>query len=210
MSDTPASDVVLVKGGTVYDGSGQRPGLRADVLVRDGIVAQIGLDLTAPSDATVVDATGRWVTPGFVDLHTHYDAEIEMAPALGESVRHGITSVLVGSCGLSFAIGTAEDLADQFCRVEGVPRDTVLPLLEKVKDWEDPAGYLRHLDELPLGPNVTALFGHSAVRSAVMGLGRSVDEAARPTARELAEMTDHLNDALDAGYLGMSFNTLPW
>ncbi|MEO6627312.1 MAG: amidohydrolase family protein, partial [Aquihabitans sp.] len=114
------------------------------------------------------------------------------------------------SCGLSFAIGTAEDLADQFCRVEGVPRDTVLPLLGKVKDWEDPAGYLRHLDELPLGPNVTALFGHSAVRSAVMGLGRSVDEAARPTAREMAEMTDHLNDALDAGYLGMSFNTLPW
>lgn len=209
MTHTQA-DVVLVKGGTVYDGSGRRPGLRADVLVRDGIVAQIGLDLTAPAGATVIDATDRWVTPGFIDLHTHYDAEIEIAPELGESVRHGVTSVLVGSCGLSFAIGTPEDLADQFCRVEGVPRDTVLPLLEKVKDWEDPAGYLRHLDELPLGPNVTALFGHSAVRSAVMGLGRSVDEAARPTARELAEMTDHLNDALDAGYLGMSFNTLPW
>ena len=201
---------VLIVGGTVFDGSGQRPGLRADVLVRDGIVAQIGIDLAAPEGATVVDATGRWVTPGFVDLHTHYDAEIEIAPALGESVRHGVTSVLVGSCGLSFAMGTPEDLADQFCRVEAVPYDTVLPLLEKVKDWETPAEYLDHLDSLPLGPNVTAMFGHSAVRVAVMGLGRSVDDDVTPTGAELAEMTDHLTDALDAGYLGMSFNTLPW
>ena len=159
---------------------------------------------------TVVDATGKWVTPGFIDLHTHYDAEIEMAPALTESVRHGVTTVLVGSCGLSFAMGSAEDLADQFCRVEGVPRDTVLPLLEKVKDWEDPAGYLRHLDELPLGPNVTAMFGHSAVRASVMGLGRSVDADAKATQHELDEMRRHLDDARDAGYLGMSCNTVPW
>jgi len=201
---------ILIRGGTVFDGSGQRPGLRADVLVRDGIVAQIGLDLPAPDGAEVIDATGMWVTPGFVDLHTHYDAEIEIAPALGESVRHGVTSVLVGSCGLSFAMGTPEDLADQFCRVEAVPYDTVLPLLEKVKDWETPAQYLDHLDALPLGPNVTALFGHSAVRVAVMGLHRAVDEDARATDAELAEMTRHLQSALDAGYLGMSFNTLPW
>ncbi|MCU1498867.1 MAG: N-acyl-D-glutamate amidohydrolase [Acidimicrobiales bacterium] len=201
---------VLIRGGTVFDGSGQRAGLRADVLVRDGIVSQIGLDLVAPEGATLVDASGKWVTPGFVDLHTHYDAEIEIAPALGESVRHGVTSILVGSCGLSFAMGTPEDLADQFCRVEAVPYETVLPLLEKVKDWETPAEYLDHLDGLPLGPNVTAMFGHSAVRASVMGLGRSVDDQARPTAAELAEMTRHLDDALDAGYLGMSFNTLPW
>ncbi len=201
---------ILIRGGTVFDGSGQRPGLVADVLVRDGVVAQIGLDLPAPDDATVVDAAGKWVTPGFIDLHTHYDAEIEMAPALTESVRHGVTTVLVGSCGLSFAMGTPEDLADQFCRVEGVPRDTVLPLLEKVKDWEDPAGYLDHLDSLPLGPNVTAMFGHSAVRAAVMGLGRSVDPKAKATEHELSEMTRHLTDALDHGYLGMSINTLPW
>ncbi|MEZ5204510.1 MAG: amidohydrolase family protein [Acidimicrobiales bacterium] len=204
------SPPVLIRGGTVFDGSGQRPGLRADVLVRDGIVAQIGLDLAAPEGSEVIDATGRWVTPGFVDLHTHYDAEIEIAPALGESVRHGVTSVLVGSCGLSFAMGTPEDLADQFCRVEAVPYDTVLPLLEKVKDWETPAEYLDHLEHLPLGPNVTALFGHSAVRASVMGLGRAVDEHERPSDAELDEMARHLRDALDAGYLGMSFNTLPW
>jgi N-acyl-D-aspartate/D-glutamate deacylase len=121
-----------------------------------------------------------------------------------------VTTVLVGSCGLSFAMGTAEDLADQFCRVEAVPRDTVLPLLEKIKDWDTPAEYLQHLDRLPLGPNVTAMFGHSAVRAAVLGLGRSVDDSVRPTRREQDEMDRHLDDALDAGYLGMSFNTLPW
>lgn len=207
---TAGDPAVLIAGGTVFDGSGQRPGIVADVLVRDGIVAQIGLDLTPPKGAVVIDAVGKWVTPGFIDLHTHYDAELEIAPALTESVRHGVTSVLVGSCGLSFAIGTAEDLADQFCRVEAVPRDVVLPLLEKIKDWEGPVEYLDHLDSLPLGPNVTALFGHSAVRAAVMGLGRSVDESVKPTRSELAQMTAHLHDALDAGYLGMSFNTLPW
>lgn len=204
------SPPVLVRGGTVFDGSGARPGLRADVLVRDGVVAQLGVDLPVPEGATVVDATGRWVTPGFIDLHTHYDAELEIDPAVRESVRHGVTTVLVGSCGLSFALGTPEDLADQFCRVEGVPRDEVLPLLEKVKDWDGPASYLEHLDGLPLGPNVTALFGHSAVRAAVMGLGRSVDASVKPTGAELAAMVDHLEAALDAGYLGLSVNTLPW
>ena len=72
---------VLLRGGTVFDGSGQRPGIVADVLIRDGIVAQIGLDLPVPDGATVIEADGKWVTPGFIDLHTHYDAEIEMAPA---------------------------------------------------------------------------------------------------------------------------------
>ena len=201
---------LVIRGGTVFDGSGQRPGIVADVLVRDGIVAQIGIDLVAPDDAAVVDATGQWVTPGFIDLHTHYDAEVEIAPELGESVRHGITTVLVGSCGLSFAMGTPEDLADQFCRVEAVPRDAVLPLLEKIKDWDGPVEYLDHLEASPLGPNVTAFFGHSAVRVSVMGLERAVDEKARPTAAEQATMEQHLRDALDAGYLGMSFNTLPW
>lgn len=207
---TAPAQTVLVRGGTVFDGSGTRPGVRADVLVRGGTVAQLGVDLPVPEGATVIDATGKWVTPGFIDLHTHYDAELEIDPGIRESVRHGVTTVLVGSCGLSFVMGSAEDLADQFCRVEGVPRRDVLPLLEKVKDWDGPASYLNHLERLPLGPNVTALFGHSAVRAAVMGLGRSVDAGVTPSEAELATMVHHLEDALDVGYLGMSVNTLPW
>jgi len=182
-------DTVLLSG-TVHDGSGGPPTV-CDLAIRDGRIAAIGA-LASASSAEIIDVAGLAVSPGFIDLHTHYDAEIEIDPALSESVRHGVTTVLVGSCGLSFAMGPAEDLADQFCRVEGVPRDTVLPLLEKVKDWEDPAGYLHHLDDLPLGTNVTAMFGHSAVRAAVMGLGRSVDPKAKATEAELVEMTRHL------------------
>ncbi len=199
----------VIRGGLVFDGSGSE-GVLADVEVVDGTVRAIGADLAVPADAEVVDATGCWVTPGFIDLHTHYDAELEFDPSLSESVRHGVTTVLIGSCGLSFAVGDPEDLADMFCRVEGVPRSDVLPMLRKLKDWETPGEYLRHLDDLPLGPNVCSFLGHSALRAHVMGLGRSLDEEERPSAAEMARMVVMLDEALDAGYLGLSINTLPW
>jgi len=199
----------LITGGTVFDGSGA-DGRRADVLVEDGVVRRIVADLEVPDGAEVIDAAGCWVTPGFVDLHTHYDAEIEFSPDLTESVRHGITTVLVGSCGLSFAVGEPEDLADMFCRVEGIPRADVLPMLRQVVEWDSPAGYLDHLEELPLGPNVVSLLGHSAIRAHVMGFGRSVDDRVVPTGGEVATMRRMVADALDAGYLGLSINTLPW
>jgi N-acyl-D-aspartate/D-glutamate deacylase len=204
------SEPVLVRGGTVYDGLGN-PALARDVLVRGGVVeALLQPGEPGPDDARLVDAHGCWVTPGFIDLHTHYDAELELAPALGESLRHGVTTVVLGSCGLSMAVGDPIDLADMFCRVEGIPRATVKPLLERIKSWDGPAAYYEHLSSLPLGPNVAALLGHSAIRAAAMGLGRSLDASVRPTAAELARMQALLVEALDAGYLGLSINTLPW
>ncbi|WP_423980976.1 amidohydrolase family protein [Ilumatobacter sp.] len=131
----------------------------------------------------VVDAAGCWVTPGFVDLHTHYDADVEVHPQLSESLRHGVTTALIGSCGLSLVVGEPEDLAEPFCRVEGIPRDTVLPLLEKIVDWTSPAEYVDHLRSLPLGPNIVGMLGHSTARSHVMGLGRSLEPCSRPRAR---------------------------
>ncbi len=199
----------LIRSGLVLDGTGTE-GRRMDVLVRDGRVAALGIGLDAPEGAQVIDAEGCWVTPGFIDLHTHYDAELELDPALGESVRHGVTTVLIGSCGLSFAVGEPEDLADMFCRVEGVPRTEVLPLLERIQDWDDPKGYLDHLDRLPLGPNVCSFLGHSALRAHVMGLGRSLSADEQPSEAELERMADMLTEALDVGYLGLSINTLPW
>ena len=201
---------MLIRGGVVIDGTGADDGRVMDLLVDDGIVRAAGIDLEAPAGADVIDATGCWVTPGFIDLHTHYDAELEIEPALSESVRHGVTTVLVGSCGLSFAVGEPEDLADMFCRVEGVPRDQVLPLLERIKDWKTPPEYLDHLDELPLGPNVCSFLGHSAIRAHVMGLGRSLDDDVEASAAELDEMALMVDEAIDAGYLGLSINTLPW
>ena len=199
----------LIRSGLVLDGTGTE-GRRMDVLVRDGRVAALGIGLDAPEGARVIDAEGCWVTPGFIDLHTHYDAELELDPALGESVRHGVTTVLIGSCGLSFAVGEPEDPADMFCRVEGVPRTEVLPLLERIQDWDDPKGYLDHLDRLPLGPNVCSFLGHSALRAHVMGLGRSLSADEQPSEAELERMADMLTEALDVGYLGLSINTLPW
>jgi N-acyl-D-aspartate/D-glutamate deacylase len=180
-------------------------------LVDAGTIAAIEPPGTPfPAHAEPIDASEAWVTPGFIDVHTHYDAEVELAPALGESVRHGVTTIVLGSCGLSLAVGEPADLADMFCRVEGIPRTTVLPLLERIKDWRTPAQYLEHLERLPLGPHVANLLGHSTIRAHAMGLGRSLDASVRPTADEMGRMERLVDEALDAGYLGLSINTLPW
>ncbi len=205
----PAPRPLLLRQPTVFDGTGA-PGRVADVLVRDGRVEAVAPGLRAPRDAEEQDATGLWLTPGFIDIHTHYDAELELAPALGESLRHGVTTVLVGSCGLGMAAGRPVDLADMFCRVEGIPRSVVLPLLEARKDWTGPAGYFDHLDGLALGPNVCALLGHSTIRAAAMGIDRALSDGLRPTEAELQGMEALLQEALEAGYLGLSINTLPW
>lgn len=202
---------IVIRNGTVFDGLGGAP-IEQDVLIRDGrVAALLDRDESSALEGCVeLDAGGCWVTPGFIDLHTHYDAELELAPALDESVRHGVTTVVIGSCGLSMAVGEPVDLADMFCRVEGIPRSTVKPLLERVKDWDGPASYFEHLGKLPLGPNVAALLGHSAIRAAAMGLGRSLDASVRASDDELARMRAWVEEALDVGYLGLSINTLPW
>ena len=200
---------ILIRGGRVFDGSGG-PGRDQDILIQSGQIAAIAPGIEVSPDAETVDASGCWVTPGFIDNHTHYDAELEVSPALAESVRHGVTTVTIGSCGLGMALGQPEELADMFCRVEGIPRSVVKPLLERVKDWDTPSGYLAHLGALPLGPNVAVLLGHSTIRAAVLGLGRSLDRRVRPSAAELGRMGKLLEDALESGYLGLSINTLRW
>ncbi len=200
----------VIRGGTVYDGTGAAP-RKADVLIDDaGVVAEIGPNIEAPENAEVIDAAGCWVTPGFIDLHTHYDAELELHPALSESLRHGVTTALIGSCGLSLVVGDPEDMADTFCRVEGIPHDLVLPLLQDVVDWKTPAEYVDHLRSLPLGPNIVGMIGHSTVRSHVMGLGRSLDRSVQPDDSEMAAMSQLVEDSVEAGLLGLSVNLLPW
>lgn len=200
----------VIRGGHVIDGTGS-PGRDADVLIGDdGRVTSVGPALDVPEGAEVVDATGCWVTPGFIDIHTHYDAELEVHPQLSESLRHGVTTALIGSCGLSLVVGDPEDLADTFCRVEGIPRDIVLPLLREVVDWSSPAEYVEHLRGLPLGPNLVGLVGHSTIRAHVMGLGRSLERSVRPDDGELDGMGRLVEESMDAGLLGLSINLLPW
>ncbi len=142
---------------------------------------------TISSAATeTVDATGLWIMPGFVDVHTHYDIELEIAPGLSESVRHGVTTVIIGNCSLSIAIGSPAMLADMFQRVETLPAELIRKWLASSVSWRSPRDYLDHRRELPLGPNVAPLFGHSALRAHVMTLERSLKE--RAAAAELEEM----------------------
>ena len=198
---------VVIEGGLVFDGTGA-PGLRANVGIADGKVAAID---GAPMPATRrIDARGAWVMPGFVDVHTHYDAELLAAPSLTESIRHGVTTVTVGSCSISTILSEPEDCSDLFTRVESVPREQVLPLLRERKRWSTPRDYVDFLTQHPLGPNVTAFLGHSDLRTRVLGLGRAVDPRVRPSRDELAAMERWLEEALDCGLLGLSTMTNPW
>ena len=199
----------VIRGGLFFDGSGA-PGAIRNVGIVDGKVAAISESRLDETGARVIDAAGKWVMPGFVDLHTHYDAELVAAPSLSESIRHGVTTVAVGSCSISAVLSEAEDCSDLFTRVESVPREHVLPLFRKKKTWTTPAEYVDFLSGHPLGPNVVSFLGHSDLRTRVMGLDRAVDPKARPTKKEMAEMKRHLNDALDAGFLGLSSMTNPW
>ncbi|MEZ4236188.1 MAG: amidohydrolase family protein [Myxococcota bacterium] len=199
----------VIRNGLVLDGTGAPP-READVLLVDGRIAELGEVPLVPVGTAEIDARGCWVTPGFLDNHTHYDAEVALAPGLGESVRHGVTSVVLGSCSLSFVAAAPEDCADLFTRVESVPRDHVLPMLREVKRWSDPAGWRAWIDGHPIGPNVATYLGHSDIRAAVLGLSPSVDAAVRPDAAALERLGALLDQALDCGFLGLSEMTNPW
>ncbi len=195
---------LIIRNGLWFDGLGSAPQVRT-LGIRDGVVADIvsgELDETACPE--VIDAAGKWVVPGFIDVHTHYDAEVLLDPGLRESVRHGVTTVLLGNCSLSTVYAGAEDAADLFSRVEAVPRKFVLDALESKKNWSTPAEYVRTLDELPLGPNVSSMLGHSDLRTAVLGLDRATTDGVVPTEAELEKMAAMLDEGLEAGLLGMS------
>jgi N-acyl-D-aspartate/D-glutamate deacylase len=197
---------LVIKNALFFDGLAT-PAVRRDVGVRDGCIAAIVANITEAARETV-DATGLWIAPGFVDIHTHYDIELEIAPGLVESVRHGVTTVVMGNCSLSLAIGSADQLANVFERVETLPRVLIQKWLHASLSWQTPGEYVAHLNQLPIGPNVAALFGHSALRAHVMGLERSLKESA--TDAELEEMRRIAAAAIDAGLLGISIDMVPW
>ncbi len=198
---------VIIRDGLWFDGTGNPPHTRT-LGIRDGVVATVADPSDGPLDETgcpeVIDAAGKWIVPGFIDVHTHYDAEVLLDPGLRESVRHGVTTVLLGNCSLSTVYANSEDAADLFSRVEAVPREYVYDALNAGRTWSTAAEYIEAIDALPLGPNVGSLLGHSDLRAAVMGLERATDATVRPTDAEVEKMAALLDEALDAGVLGMS------
>jgi N-acyl-D-aspartate/D-glutamate deacylase len=190
---------VSITGGSVVDGTGA-PAMRADVGIRDGRIVAIG-DLDEPARERI-DADGLMLAPGFVDPHTHYDAQLFWDPTASPSSLHGVTTVIGGNCGFSLApLGTAED-ADYIRRMMAVVEGMSLEALEQGIDW-DWSGFGEYLDRLEggIGVNAGFLVGHCALRRGVMGAAAVEREA---TPEELRDMEALLHASLDAGGLGFS------
>lgn len=198
----------IIRNGRWFDGTGAPSAVRT-IGIRDGHVVAISPEPLDETDCPqVIDATGKWVLPGMLDIHTHYDVEVLNGPSLSESLRHGVTTAMLGSCSLSTVHVGGVDAGDLFGRVEAIPRDQVIAAVDDNKTWTDCDGYVAALESLPLGPNLAAFIGHSDMRTAVMGLDRATRKDERPTAAEQARMEQMLKEALDAGFVGMSSQQL--
>ncbi len=198
----------IIRNGRWFDGTGAPSAVR-NIGIRDGHVVAISPEFLDETDCPqVIDAAGKWVLPGMLDIHTHYDVEVLNGPSLSESLRHGVTTAMLGSCSLSTVHVGGVDAGDLFGRVEAIPRDQVIAAVDDNKTWTDCDGYVTALESLPLGPNLAAFIGHSDMRTAVMGLDRATRKDERPTAAEQARMEQMLKEALDAGFVGMSSQQL--
>ena len=204
----PVTYDLIVRNARWFDGTGAPSAVRT-VGVLDGRIAAVSPGPLDESDCPeVIDAAGKWVLPGFVDIHTHYDVEVLGGPGLPESVRHGVTTVLIGSCSLSTVHVSGVDAGDLFGRVEAIPREHVINTIDSSKNWDNAKQYISALESRPLGPNIAAFIGHSDMRTASMGLDRATRRDVHPTPNEQAEMERMLSEALDAGFLGMSSQQL--
>ena len=154
------SHELIISGGTVIDGSGA-PGVRADVAIDAGRITRIG-DLTGVAAGRTIDATGKLVTPGFVDLHTHLDAQIGWDPQIRSSIWHGVTTALIGNCGVTFApvaVHNRRNLATLMEAVEDIGADAIMDGLPW--NWTSYGGYLDALQSLRPALNILGLVGHS-------------------------------------------------
>ncbi|HKK51365.1 MAG TPA: amidohydrolase family protein [Myxococcota bacterium] len=194
---------IVIRGGTVLDGTGA-PGREADVLVRDGRIAEIGSGLSGDRE---LDASGAVVAPGFIDIHTHYDAQVFWDPALTPSCFHGVTTVVAGNCGFTIAPTREAD------------RETIALTLEKVEDM-NPASlmagipwdfetfpeYLASVERRGTLLNYAAYVGHTALRLYHMGSDAYERAATEP---EVAAMAKSVREAMEAGAVGLATSFAP-
>ena len=185
-----------ITGGTVVDGTG-KPGVKGDIGIRDGRIVSIG---AVTEEATkTIDASGKIVAPGFVDVHTHYDAQLFWDKTLSPSPLHGITSVIGGNCGFSIAPlkpSEGDYLSRMLARVEGMPLESLQKGVPW--DWQSFGEFLDRADGLAV--NAGFLVGHCALRRCVMG--DRADQEASP--EELEQMKTLLGESLKEGGLGFS------
>jgi N-acyl-D-amino-acid deacylase len=195
----PMAFDLLIKNGTVVDGSGM-PRFKADVGVKDGKIAEIGR-IKAPAEKTV-DADGMIVAPGFIDGHTHMDAQVAWDPLGSCSCWHGVTSVVMGNCGFALAPCKPEArewFAQCLEAVEDIPTEAMLEGINW--NWETFPEYLANVEALPKGINYASYIGHSALRMYTMG-ERALDQEA--TEDDLKAMANSVREAMKAGAMGLS------
>jgi N-acyl-D-amino-acid deacylase len=197
----------VIKGGMLIDGT-RVPRYRADLGIRDGRVELIGSIDASDGDA-VIDATNCIVAPGFVDLHTHYDAQLFWDPYCTISGWHGATSVVIGNCGFGFA-PVEPDLRERMMlsmtRVEAIPLNAMRDGLPW--DWVTFPEFLESVDRAPKGVNILPYVPMGPVLVHVLGL-KDAKEGRNPTETEMAEIRRILNEAMDAGGCGWSAQRLP-
>ena len=186
--------------GRIINGTGTTP-FHANIGVKDGQIAEIGA-CDASSDQTI-DAEGAIVTPGFIDLHTHYDGQISWDETLRPSVNHGVTTLLMGNCGVGFAPVKPTDHDRLIRLMEGVEDIPGTALHEGLSwQWENFADYLNAIDAMPHTIDFAAMIGHDPVRVYVMGERASTHEEASD--EDIVAMRTIIVDALDAGAAGFS------
>lgn len=200
----------LIQNARVFN-NGESP-VTEDIAIKDGRIVKRGQSLDSGDAAKVVDATGLWAMPGMFDIHTHYDLELEVAPGLPESTRHGTTSVVISNCSLGLAFGNQRDgeidpIVDCYARVENIPKPVLRACADKVV-WNTPKEYIEHLEQINLGPNVITMIPHSMLRIESMGFEASVSRD--PTQAEVNDMKRHLREGLNMGYAGFSTDSLPF
>ena len=191
---------LVIKGGTVVDGTGGAT-RTADVAITDGIITEVG-QVDGPATRTI-DADGAYVTPGIVDIHTHYDGQITWDPMLTPSCWHGVTTVVMGNCGVGFA-PVAPDKHDWLIGLmEGVEDIPGAALAEGITwGWETYPDYLDIVDDVPKAIDVGSFLPHGAVRAYVMGERGARNEPA--SSDDIAAMAEIVREAMLAGALGFS------
>ncbi len=191
---------LVIRGGMVVDGTGAAP-FRADVAVDGGLIVAVGnIDAKGRDE---IDATGKIVTPGFVDVHTHYDGQATWDAEMAPSSWHGVTTVIMGNCGVGFAPARPDRHEWLISLMEGVEDIPGTALAEGMKwDWETFPEYLDALDRLPRTVDVGTHVPHGAVRAYV--LGDRERPGAVPTEADIAEMSRIVEEGVRAGALGFS------
>ncbi len=191
---------LILRGGTIIDGSGG-PRYVADIGIKNGKVEKIGNITEAGTEE--IDATGKLVTPGWVDIHTHYDGQATWDPILAPSSWHGVTTVVMGNCGVGFAPVRPQDRDFLIQLMEGVEDIPGAALAEGINwQWESFPEYLDALAAFPRAIDVATQVPHGAIRAYVMGERCNTDYA--PSSEEVAQMAELVREGVEAGALGFS------